>query len=167
MKNKPPNLPPSHPEARQVRLNRLRALSHILDNALPIPGTPYRVGIDPLLGLFPAAGDYLSAGLSAYIIVEAALMGASKATLTRMTFNVVRDTFVGIIPVVGDLFDLAIKANAANMALLEAHLESQTHRRKADWGFLIILLAIIVLAVVMVAALSLWLLTTLLGIITG
>ena len=60
---------------------RVRRLSDFLDNAVTIPGTSYRVGIDPLLGLFPGVGDYLGAFLSGYIIFESARLGASRATL--------------------------------------------------------------------------------------
>ena len=133
---------------QETRLNRLRALSKLLDNAIAIPGTPYRVGLDPLLGLIPAAGDYLSAAFSAYIVVEAARFGLPNATISRMVFNIVLDALVGIVPMVGDLFDFAWKANTANLALLEEHLDSSPTETKANWLVLIILLAVLLLIII-------------------
>ncbi|KAB1187432.1 DUF4112 domain-containing protein [Haloferax sp. MBLA0077] len=100
-------------------LERLRTVSHYLDNAIEIPGTNYRIGLDPILGLIPGVGDTTASALSAYILVEAAMLGAPRATLARMFGNVIVDTVFGSLPVVGDVFDVAWKANARNVRLLE------------------------------------------------
>src|SRR5512134_537483 len=89
----------------QARLERLRELSRWLDNAIPIPGTPWRIGLDPLLGLFPGLGDLIAALLSGFIVLEAERLGAPRSVLLRMLFNVVTDTAAGSVPVAGDLFD--------------------------------------------------------------
>lgn len=158
MTRQPTKKPLPQATNKQSKLNRLRSLSQILDNAIPIPGTPYRVGIDPLLGLFPAAGDYVSAAMSAYIVIEAAKLGASRATLSRMTLNIIIDALVGTVPVLGDLFDVAWKANAVNLELLEEHLRlsnTPTRRKKADWLFLGLLLAILLIFVTVVVGVGL------------
>jgi hypothetical protein len=114
---------PSSTSRAQV-LKRLKAFSNLLDRALPIPGTPYRFGLDPILGLLPGGGDCLGAVFSAYIIWEAAKAGAPNAAIGKMTFNVIFETLLGVIPVLGDLVDVAWKANVKNVELLEAHLDS-------------------------------------------
>lgn len=106
-------------EARET-LDRLHGISHLLDNAFRIPGTNYRVGVDPLLGLLPVVGDAPGAALAAYIVVEAAYLGVPRETVLRMLFNLVVDATVGSLPVVGDVFDAVWKANARNVQLLEA-----------------------------------------------
>ncbi len=103
-------------------LSKLRALARLLDNAIPLPGG-YRIGLDGLIGLIPGFGDAVGASLSAYIILRAAQMGASWTTLLRMTGNVLIDGFVGLIPILGDLFDFAWKANQRNMVLLDEALQ--------------------------------------------
>ncbi len=133
---------------RQTSLTRVRQLSRLLDNAIALPGTNYRVGLDPLIGLIPAAGDYLSGGLSAYIIWEAAQLGASKKTLLRMVANVAWDALAGTVPVAGDLFDVAWKANARNAALLEAQANDPEARDRADTGFVILLIGVILLILI-------------------
>jgi hypothetical protein len=106
------------PEAAAV--TRLRTLSHYLDSAVRVPGTEYRVGLDPLVGLLPVVGDAPAAAASAYIVAEAAGLGVPRSTLARMVVNLVVDAVFGSIPVVGDLFDAAWKANQRNVRLLEA-----------------------------------------------
>lgn len=138
----------------ESKLSRLRSLSNLLDNAIPIPGTSYRIGIDPLLGLLPGAGDYVGAAFSAYIVIQAARLGASKATLSRMVLNIILDTVVGNVPLLGDLFDATWKANRKNTALLETHLNSPQTRSQVDWWFIILLLAVLLLVVTATVALS-------------
>ena len=100
-------------------LDNARALARVLDTAVGIPGTKLRFGLDAILGLIPGAGDAVSAALSGYIILAAARAGASKPVLLRMVGNVVLDTVVGAIPVLGDVFDVAFRSNSRNVALLE------------------------------------------------
>ena len=109
----------------EARLKRVRLLSRLLDEQFRIPGTRYRVGLDGLLGLIPGVGDAAGALLSTYILYEAMRLGASSTVLLRMVANIGIDTVGGAIPVVGDIFDIAWKANKKNAALLHAYLASQ------------------------------------------
>ena len=102
---------------------RLEALSHLLDSAFQIPGTNQRVGIDAILGLLPGIGDLVSTVLASYIIWEARQLGLPRWKIARMIGNVAVDTTVGAIPLAGDLFDVAFKANRRNMKILRDHLE--------------------------------------------
>lgn len=125
---------------RESSIARLRSLTYLLDNAISIPGTPIRFGIDPFIGLLPISGDLMMALFSIYIVIEAARMGLPKASLMRMIWNLLIDVVIGIIPVAGDLFDFAWKANTKNMALIDAHLAAPTHRAKADFFFVLMLI---------------------------
>ena len=95
----------------EARLKRVRLLSRLLDEQFRIPGTTYRVGLDGLLGLIPGVGDAAGALLSTYILYEAMRLGAPSTVLLRMVANIGIDTVGGAIPVVGDIFDIAWKAN--------------------------------------------------------
>ena len=119
-----------HPQASltsldQARLSRIRWLSYLLDERFRIPGTSQRIGLDGLLGLLPGVGDTVGTLLSTYILFEAAQIGVPRSTLLRMIANIALDTVVGAIPVVGDIFDVAWKANKKNVALLNAYIASQ------------------------------------------
>lgn len=128
-----PSLPPQLlPQKTQESYKRLQTLAHLLDNAFQIPGTNYRIGIDPLLGLFPAIGDYLGLFLSSYLIWESARLGVSPATLWRMVTNIVIDLAIGTFPLVGDFLDVTWKANQQNLILLQNHLQSPTTTNKVD-----------------------------------
>jgi len=104
------------------RLARLRRLSRLLDSAIEIPGTNLKVGLDPLLGLFPVVGDAPTTAASAYVVAEAAALGAPRATLARMCLYLLVDAVFGSVPLVGDAFDVLWRANDRNVRLLEARL---------------------------------------------
>jgi Domain of unknown function (DUF4112) len=120
------------------RLARLRTLGTLLDSALRVPGTPIRIGLDPLLGLVPGVGDALGTVFSGYIVLQAARLGASRATLLRMLVNVGIDALIGIVPLLGDFFDFGWQANNRNLALLEQQLVEPARVRRASrlfvWG---------------------------------
>jgi len=109
------------PDARE-RLARLRRLSRLLDSAVEIPGTRIRIGLDPILGLLPGIGDATATAASAYVVAEAAALGAPRATLARMVLNLLVDALLGSIPLVGDAFDAVWRANDRNVRLLERRL---------------------------------------------
>lgn len=130
------------------QLKQIRFLSHWLDNAITIPGTSWRIGLDPIIGLIPAVGDYAGAILSSYIVLQAARLGVPKEKLTQMTFNIILELLVGTVPVAGDLFDAAWKANRQNLQLLEEHLEVAPQETKVNWVFVILLLSLVALVLV-------------------
>ncbi|HKK92718.1 MAG TPA: DUF4112 domain-containing protein [Longimicrobiales bacterium] len=105
-----------------AELRRARSLAHILDDALRIPGTRIRFGLDPVLGLLPGVGDWISWLLSGHLLWCAWRLGVSASTLARMTGHVVLDAVFGVVPFVGDLFDVVWKANDRNLRLLERHV---------------------------------------------
>jgi Domain of unknown function (DUF4112) len=154
-------------ESKAIVLRRLRQFSDLLDNAVGIPGTNYRVGIDPLLGLLPGGGDTLGAILSAYIVLQAAQLGAPRPTLVRMVWNILLDSLVGTIPLLGDFFDVAWKANSKNMALLEAHMRSPYNRQKTDTWFVYLLLGGVILVAIAISFTGVFILTQLFKLIPG
>jgi Domain of unknown function (DUF4112) len=111
----------------QDSVARISALAHLLDSAIPIPGTNRTIGIDPLIGLIPVVGDAISAALSSYIIWEARQLGLPPWKLARMIGNVALDTAAGSVPFLGDLFDAAFKSNRRNVRIVLDHLH-QTGR---------------------------------------
>ena len=140
------------PDAKAATLKRLRQLSRLLDNAITIPGTRVGIGLDPLLGFIPLGGDFLGVMLSAYIVLEAARLGAPRATLGRMVFNIIIDGLLGALPVLGDFFDFAWTANEYNIKLLEEHLRFPGQSKSADvWFVLALLLGLLLVAIVLVA----------------
>jgi hypothetical protein len=125
----------------------LRRLAWVLDEAVAIPGTNQRVGLDALIGLIPGVGDTLGALLSTYIIVEAARRGASTWVVVRMLGNVAVETIIGVVPIAGDLFDVVWKANTRNLRLLGDTL-ARDERPRDPRG--VLRLAMVLIAVTMI-----------------
>ncbi|MGJ8571146.1 MAG: DUF4112 domain-containing protein [Hoeflea sp.] len=115
-------------------LENLNRLARTLDSRFRLPGTPIRFGLDTIVGLIPGIGDTLMAAPSAWIIWRGHRMGIGKRHIARMLANSVADYVIGLVPVIGDLFDVGFKANLRNVAILreqlgarqQAHSSAQT-----------------------------------------
>ncbi|GJE41804.1 DUF4112 domain-containing protein [Methylobacterium soli] len=118
--------------SREASLARLEKLAHLLDSAFLIPGTNRRVGIDAVIGLVPIVGDFAGMLMSSYILYEARRLGVPRWLLARMALNVAFDGMVGAVPLAGDLFDAAFKANRRNVRLLRRHLERHGGLRPSE-----------------------------------
>jgi hypothetical protein len=136
------------------RLEVLRNAAQLLDSALVVPGTTYRIGLDPILGLVPGLGDLVSPLFAIGLLWQARDLAIPRVVQLRMIFNVAIDALLGAVPVVGDLFDFAWKANKMNLALLERHAQEEHTASSGDWLFVmtmvLLLLAIAALPFVIV-----------------
>ena len=119
----------------------LNELADWMDTRFEIPGFRWRFGLDALLGLIPGLGDTVTFLISCYILTAAARLGVPRITLARMGMNSIIDFALGSIPLVGDVFDVAWKANTRNVALLRRSLELTPHNqrraRRGDWLFVV------------------------------
>lgn len=138
----------AHPDPT---VERLRRYAHVMDAAVRIPGTSIRVGLDSVLGLLPGGGDLAGAVLAGAVVLAAARRGAPAAVLGRMTWNVVVDTVLGAVPLLGDLFDVGWKANLRNVELLEGHVGRPEPTRKASRGTLVAVAAAFTAILVLLA----------------
>jgi hypothetical protein len=106
------------PPDLQADVERVRALAKLMDASFEIAGV--KVGWDSIIGLVPVLGDVATAAIAMYPIHIARKHKLSKLLQARMAANVLIDWAIGSVPVIGDLFDVAFKANLKNLALLEA-----------------------------------------------
>lgn len=113
--------PADRADAR-ARLARIRKLAWLLNGAFRIPGVRMRFGLDTLIGLVPGGGDTISALLSLYIVHQAWRLGVPRPLLMRMLGNVAIEAVAGVVPILGDLFDTAFKADLRNIAIIEQAL---------------------------------------------
>ena len=147
--------------SRQTQgLEGLRRVAHLLDSAFVVPGTSYRVGLDPILGLVPGFGDLVSPLFTIGILWQARELGLPRVVQLRMIFNVAIDSLLGVVPLVGDLFDFAWKSNSMNLALLERHAQEELTASTGDWLFVGLMVALVVLVAVVPFVIIGWLLTT-------
>jgi len=139
----PPDAPwPSAAADEETFLSdeNLEHLVALLDDIFHIPMTGIRFGLDPVIGLIPGVGDWITGAISFLMLVAGWRRGLPRVALARMVVNIGIDSLVGTVPVVGDIFDVGWKSNRKNFTLLQAYREpkrrSQTWR---DWAFLLLL----------------------------
>lgn len=145
------------------QINKLRAIARIFDELVPIPGTKMRFGLDAILGLLPGGGDLVGGAVSAYSILIAARMGAPASVIVRMGLNIAIDTVVGLVPLLGDLFDASWKANRKNVTLLEQYTTAPTTVKRSSMVVVAVTLILLALFIIGTAAGSIWLLSRLFG----
>lgn len=143
---------PAESGEKRARNEDLELLAHWLDSVFQIPGLNIRFGLDVLLGLIPGLGDTATSFVSLYILQAATKAGVPRVTVARMALNIALDYVVGIVPVIGDLFDVYWKANNRNVALLKRHAQATpAQERRLEWSdrlFVYGLMALLVLVLI-------------------
>jgi hypothetical protein len=135
-------------------LELLRRWARVLDSHFRVPGTNIRFGWDPILGLVPGLGDLVSPLFAAVVLGHAWKLRVPKVVMARMLINAGIDAIFGVVPVLGNLFDVFWKANRTNVALLERYAGQRGPARLVDWLFvaaaLLVALAIATLPILLV-----------------
>jgi Domain of unknown function (DUF4112) len=114
-------LPPksSSPDPqRDAMVATAEFLAKILDTTVKIPGTPFYIGLDPLLGLIPGIGDLIANLIGTVILILAARLRVPQIVITRMSLNILINGTIGAIPILGDLFSIWFRSHARNAELL-------------------------------------------------
>jgi hypothetical protein len=113
----------------------LEQIAWLMDRSIRIPGTRITVGLDAVLGLLPIGGDVLTGLVQAGVVLVALYhYRVPKAVAARMVANVAIDTALGAIPFLGDLFDVAFKANTRNLRLLNEVQQKQSQGQAIPAG---------------------------------
>lgn len=131
----------------------IERIAWLMDRSIPIGGI--RIGLDPILGLIPGLGDIFSSLISTVLIVQAHKAGVPRSTVLRMMANVGIDTAVGAVPVIGDFFDFAWKANSKNLELYRASVRGRRAASR-DWGFLALVIVGLLLLLAIPIFLAVW-----------
>jgi hypothetical protein len=136
----------------------------LLDDLIPIPGAKRGVGLDPIVGLLvPGGGDAIMAVSSVTILVLGIRRGVPKPVLFRMIANLGLDALVGVVPVLGDLFDVAFRANRRNLELVEKHQRYGKPAGASDYAVLTVGLLVVVASVALPIAVAVYLGSMLFG----
>lgn len=145
-------------EEQMAALARLDRFSRMADNAIGIPFTRFRIGLEPIIGMVPVLGDFVGLILSCYVLLEAERAGASASLKARMVKNMLIDFVGGLIPVVGDAFDFVWKANVRNTRLLRDYLETELQTPKKPtfpWKQFAVIIACLSALTLLILALAL------------
>lgn len=137
------------------QFEHLRRWSYLLDSVFRVPGTNIRFGWDPIIGLIPGLGDLSSPVFAALLLMQAMRMRVPRIVQLRMLFNAGIDAMLSFVPVLGNLVDVAWKANTRNMALLERHAQPGVAPRRSDvlfvYGVIILLVFVALVPVLLLA----------------
>ena len=133
-------LPPESKGGGRDVTTLFKWLAAIMDEFIRVPGTTFKFGLDPLIGLVPGLGDTSSALISAFALIQAARRGVPKILLARMSLNILINELVGTIPVLGDAFSFWFKSNARNYEIIKNHIATPGRSRRSDWVFIIAVL---------------------------
>ena len=137
-------------DTRNRELKSVELMARLMDSRFKIPGTRFRFGLDPLIGLIPGLGDFTGFLISGYMMLICARNGASGFVLARMTFNIFIDALIGAIPLIGDLFDFAYKANDRNLKLMQQHYIEGRHKGGA-WKVVVPILIVLFIVIAVLA----------------
>lgn len=138
-------------------LKWLDTVTRLMDNQFRIPGTSIRFGFDVLIGLIPGIGDMITLGIGGLLVVTMVRKGASGMVVVKMIGNIILDALVGVVPVIGDIFDVTYKSNRRNMKLLREHYVEGAHQGSA-WPVVIAILLLVAVATVGTIYLIAWVL---------
>lgn len=118
-KRKLPDFIPKH-DYKVLQLVKRRA--YRLDLSLSLCG--FRLGWAGIIGLIPWIGDIIALWFALQVVGKAKQVegGLPDAVVAKMTANVMFDFGIGLIPIVGDIINIAYKCNSRNFILLEQHL---------------------------------------------
>jgi hypothetical protein len=104
-------------DSLEADLAKVRRLAKLLDAQFEFAGVKY--GWDAIVGLVPVVGDIAMTLVGVYPLIIARKHKLGRVVQTRMAMNLLIDWAAGATPLVGDLIDVAFKANLKNAELLE------------------------------------------------
>jgi hypothetical protein len=160
-------LPPEEKRGTQAE-PLFRWIALLMDDLIRLPGTRFRFGLDPLIGLIPGIGDTGSAIVSALALIQAARQGVPKIVLARMSLNILLNELIGVIPVIGDAFSFWFKSNARNYRLIQENVgRGRSRAHASDWLFVVVVLVALGLLVCAGLAVSLLVVQQLLRVLFG
>jgi hypothetical protein len=131
----------------------IRGIAYLLDEQFRLPGTAFRFGLDPILNLVPILGDIPGFLVSAGLLIAMARKGASNKVVVLMSINILLDTLLGGIPVVGQVFDFFFKSNTRNLRLMREHYLEGKHQGSGKGTIVIAVLVMLAVLVVFVLGL--------------
>lgn len=122
-----------------------RKIAWVLDEIIRIPGTKFRIGLDPILGIIPGGGEIIPSIIACFLLADARRHGLPFKLLLKMSGNVFLNALVGAIPLAGDAFSAYFKSNSRNYAMMQQFLESHHGDQSAgSWWPLIFIIGTLI-----------------------
>ncbi len=128
----------------------IKTVSYLMDEQFRFPGTKFRFGIDPIINMFPLVGDMAGFVISASMLLAIARNGASSKLVVLMSINILVDSIIGPIPVLGNIFDFFFKSNTRNLKLIQEHFVEGKHQGSGKNTIIIALIVLVLILAVLV-----------------
>lgn len=109
----------------EQRVQAIEELAQLMDSQFKLPGIPLRMGLDTIIGLIPGIGDTIGLAIAIYIVVQSRRLGIGSGLVIQMLINIFIDWLIGLIPLIGDIFDWGWKGNNKNAALLREFIDQK------------------------------------------
>lgn len=109
-----------------IRLERdLAKFANMMDSVVRIPFTKQGVGADAALSTIPVAGDVAGFVLTCYAIYKAKQIGVPQHKLNPVMKLAMIDGVVGLIPIVGTVFDIFIRPSRKALDVVHQHIREE------------------------------------------
>lgn len=109
-----------------IRLERdLAKFANMMDSVVRIPFTKQGVGADAALSTIPVAGDVAGFVLTCYAIYKAKQIGVPQHKLNPIMKLAMIDGLVGLIPIVGTVFDIFIRPSRKALDVVHQHIREE------------------------------------------
>lgn len=128
----------------------VKSVSYLMDEQFRFPGTKFRFGIDPIINLFPLVGDMTGFLISAGMLLAMARNGASSKVVVLMSINILVDSVIGPIPVLGNIFDFYFKSNTRNLRLMQEYFVEGKHQGSGKNTIIIALIVLVLILALLV-----------------
>ncbi|MEG0342283.1 MAG: DUF4112 domain-containing protein [Acinetobacter sp.] len=116
-----------------IRLERdLAKFANMMDSVVRIPFTKQGVGADAALSTIPVAGDVAGFILTCYAVYKAKQIGVPQSKLNGVLKLAVMDGVVGLIPIVGTIFDIFIRPSRRALDVVHDHIRTEYQIQSDD-----------------------------------
>ena len=132
-----------------------RIIARWLDELFPIPGTTFRIGLDPIISLIPGVGDIISSSVSFVVVLEAVRIGVSLSVILRMAFNMIVNALLDMIPGAGPAASIFFKSNSRNLELLHRWQAGQ-HKEVRHGSRLLLTFIVCACFLVLISLMAVW-----------
>ncbi|RYD82878.1 MAG: DUF4112 domain-containing protein [Sphingobacteriales bacterium] len=128
-----------NPEAT-ARLRQIESMTKLMDNQFRLPGTDFRFGLDPIIGLIPFAGNIMTLVFQGFLVASMSKYGISRKVMILMVINLAIDFILGGIPFIGNIFDFYFKSSQRNLELMKRHYNEGKHQGSGTGTLMIVFL---------------------------
>lgn len=110
-----------------AKIDRLEKIAEWMDSKFVIPGTSINFGLDSLIGFIPVIGDSATLVTTLFFMARAHAFRLPHHLKAIMLWNLFIDWIIGLIPFLGDIFDIGWKANNKNVALIRKYVDKHNN----------------------------------------